>query len=401
MIRNRDSEQLCDEIPPAIVIGCCGHALSVIRALADNDIPVIALESNPLLPGVRTRLAKVILVEDINGPKLLDALVDIRNDIDCAKNPVLFLTNDRMIRTIGQNIDTVKSRFFVSWMNCSESIIRLLDKENLERLSLEKKLNYPKTFYIDRIDEVAKAWQEIKHPLIVKPAMPLASFKTFFPKSLDDLLQFVSVKSCELPFLAQHYISGGDERIFFCALYLDNGKILARFDGRKLRSRPLGHTTVAESYISEEVFTETSKFFEKLELSGPVSLELKRDNEGKLWVIEPTVGRTDFWVGLCVENGVNFPLVEYCHQLDFEIPHQVQEDLAVWFNEERDPLGRIWFLLNRELRNRGRESCFLYIKHSDLMPMLSSLWLILVGLLKSSNRHFLRLFSRVISPAIR
>jgi|WetSurSiteA1Bulk_404760.scaffolds.fasta_scaffold17831_2 D-aspartate ligase len=397
MISNWDSKHLCNEIPPAVVIGCCGHALSVIRALADNDIPVIALESDPYLPGVRTKLAKVILVEDINGPKLLDALVDVRNDIDCVTNPVLFLTNDRMIKTIGQNLDIVRNRFFVSWMNCSESVMRLLDKESLECHSLEKNLNYPRTFYINGFDDVATAWQQIKQPIILKPAMPLASFKTFFPKSLDELLHFVSRRTGDLPLLAQHYIPGGDERIFFSALYLDNGNILARFDGRKLRSMPLGHTTVAESCVSEEVFTETSKFFEGLELSGPVSLELKRDKEGALWVIEPTVGRTDFWIGLCVENGVNLPLVEYCHQLNLDIPHQIQKDFAVWFNEERDPFGRMWLLLNREFGIRGRESRFIYLKHSDLMPMLSGLWQILLGMLKALSRRFLWLLSHVIS----
>ena len=57
--------------PPAVVIGVCGHGLAVLRALTGHGIPIIALEADPSLPGIHTRLATVELVADINGPSLM------------------------------------------------------------------------------------------------------------------------------------------------------------------------------------------------------------------------------------------------------------------------------------------------------------------------------------------
>ena len=53
--------------PPAVVVGLCGHGLSLIQALNEGQIPVIALETNLELPGVHTKLATLVRVSDING----------------------------------------------------------------------------------------------------------------------------------------------------------------------------------------------------------------------------------------------------------------------------------------------------------------------------------------------
>jgi CelD/BcsL family acetyltransferase involved in cellulose biosynthesis len=99
-----------------------------------------------------------------------------------------------------------------------------------------------------------------------------------------------------------------------------------------------------------------------------VSLELKRDVDGSLWAIEPTIGRTDFWVGLCIENGVNLPLIEYCHQAGRPLPPRVAVDAAVWFNEERDPFGRAWLAAPQRRGIRGRRSAFLFLHRQDPGP---------------------------------
>ena len=39
-----------------MVVGTCGHGLTLLRSLANSDLPLIALEANPELPGARTSL---------------------------------------------------------------------------------------------------------------------------------------------------------------------------------------------------------------------------------------------------------------------------------------------------------------------------------------------------------
>jgi len=121
------------------------------------------------------------------------------------------------------------------------------------------------------------------------------------------------------------------------------------------------------------VFEVAQRFFDGLNLSGPVSLELKRDADGTLWVIEPTVGRTDFWLGCCIANGVDLPYLEYCHQAGLALPRTRQRHSYVWVNAERDPLSMLWYacqVVRRALSQRP--VAVLYWASDDIKPSLRS-----------------------------
>jgi predicted ATP-grasp superfamily ATP-dependent carboligase len=376
--------------PPAVVVGACGHGLAVMRALHEGAVPIIALEANPALPGNRTRLAKVLHVPDINGPGLITALQSLHERIRCPANPVLFLTNDTMVRTVGEHWGALDGHFALSWADTRSALLPLLQKPALESRCNAVGLNYPETFVIRSPADVAEAVLAIGFPMIVKPSRPLSRFKTALPGSQQELRALVERLESDLPFLVQQFVPGDDTHIYFSALYLDRGKVCARFDGHKLRSRPLGHTTIAESASDDNVFAHTCRFFDGLGLSGPVSLELKRDGHGRLWVIEPTVGRTDFWLGLCTANGVNLPLTEYHHQCGATPPMTRQSDAAVWFNEDRDPLGRVWVARHAGGGMRGRRSTYTFLNRGDPAPAIAFLRRTAIALLRSATRPLRR-----------
>jgi len=358
--------------PPAIVVGACGHGLALVRALSEGSVPVLMLESDLSLPGTLTHLAELVPIADINGPTLVETLLNLRQRIRCPGNPVLFLTNDTMVRTIGHAWERLTDSYTLSWGDAAERLLPLLDKVALEAHCEQVGVAYPSTLVLRNPAEAEAAARAIGFPIIVKPSRPLSRFKTALPQSVGELLGLFERYPSDLPFLVQRFIPGDDRSIHFCALYLDHGQVLARFDGHKLRSRPMGHTSIAEALVDQAVFEQTLRFFAPLQLSGPVSLELKKDQAGALWVIEPTVGRTDFWIGLCVVNGVNIPLLEYCHQAGRPLPGVRQSDAAVWFNEDRDPMGRLWLGWILHLM-RGRRASYLFLHRDDLGPSFAFL----------------------------
>jgi predicted ATP-grasp superfamily ATP-dependent carboligase len=353
---------------PAVVVGLCAHGLAIARALANERVPVIALEANESLPGFHTRLARVRRVAGVHGRTLLDNLYVLGCELSGGPKPVLFLTNDRMVRDVAEGWSGLASLYRLSWAGCRDQVVRLLDKDNLEARCKEAGLLYPRSAKIDDEVGIRGALARVALPAILKPTRPLSSFKVRVIHAADSLYPFVAGHRGDLPVLLQQWVPGDDRAIFFCALYLDRGTVLARFDGHKLRSRPMGHTTVAEAYPSDDVFAETARFFEGLDMSGPVSLELKQEN-GRYWVIEPTVGRTDFWLDVCVTNGVNLPHVEYLHQTGQLIGESRQDDRAVWFNTERDPAGLVWFTAQRDTRWRGRRPALLFAHPEDPRPL--------------------------------
>lgn len=385
--------------PPAIVVGACGHGLTLIRALSEGGIPIIALEKNRDLPGIHTKLAHVYFVTDINGSGLIDVLADIGRKIVCPDKPVLFLTNDNMTRTIAGNWERISDLFCLSWAHCRDEITSLLEKENLEAHCKKRGLLYPPSHLIHSEADIDAAMAIAGPIAIVKPSKPLSHFKTALPRKRTDYEELIRQFPSDLPFLVQKFITGDDTSIHFSALYLDHGNVVARFDGRKLRSRPMGHTTIAESFIQEDVFRNTQRFFSGLGLSGPVSVEFKRDSDGNYWVIEPTVGRTDFWLGLCTDNNVNFPLTEFKDQLGAKPEYVEQNNSVIWFNEDRDPFGRLWLLFHPTNKLGRRHSTYVFLCKKDLTPALffiqKKVTQLLSSIVPSSKKLVTRLFRTI------
>lgn len=357
----------------AVVVGLCAHGVGMARSLHRDGIQVVALEANAALPGVRTRCASVRIVADINGDGLIDALLALARELGEPARPVLLLTNDRMVETVSRHTAALEEHFRLSWGHAAATLAPLLAKDRIEARCRETGLNYPRSVLVSDFAEAQEKLASIAFPVIAKPTRPVSAFKTQVSASFEAFLAARARMEGSLPIVVQEFIPGDDTVIRFGALYLDEGRVLARFEGRKLRSRPMGHTTIAVSEPDDQVHALALRFFEGLNLSGPVSLELKQDPQGRYWVIEPTVGRTDFWAGLCAANGVDMTLIEYRAQTRQPLQMPAQRRSHLWMNGERDPGAVLWLLRHAPaqlLRHRIRG---VYASLSDPAPWLLSL----------------------------
>lgn len=313
-------------------------------------------------------------VQRINGYGLIEELLGIAGELPDGFRPPLFLTNDRMTETIAAHAEALTGHYRISWLTSRSAVVALLSKSHLEDRCRITGLNYPRTVLIDEAAlKAGTTFPALLFPVILKPVKPLASFKTLVVNTPGDMAAALGRVRTSLPVIAQEYIAGDDTHIRFGAVYFDDGEPRTRFEGRKLRSRPMGHTTVAVSAPDDEVHELTLRFFAGLRLSGPASLELKQDPSGRHWVIEPTVGRTDFWVDLCVANGVNLPAIEYSAVQDLPLPIARQIDRVMWINGERDPLALAWVLGNHPIQLRARRPRGVYAAADDPWPFLAAM----------------------------
>ena len=363
------------EKPPAVVVGLYLNGLDIVRALSKNNIEVHALEKDPNKPAVKTRLAQVHFTEDIEGPGLIQALLDLRKNFKADRKPVLFVTNDNIILRIADNWPVLDGLYSLSWAHCRDTIRDLVIKANLHNYCERANILYPRSYIINSADDIPRIDSLLSRPFIAKPVRPLSKFKVKLLNSPSELRKLIDDYSSELPFLVQDHIPGEVKQQVFGIFYLRNGDMLAHFGVRKLAtvSMGLGSATVAEPYEDEAVREEALRFFKGLNLSGPASLELKRDKDGKLWAIEPTVGRPEYWNGFCIANGINFPYIEYCHQAGMEIPrYERTKRSVVWLDIERDPLCFFWFLRNEKLAifKGGRRIVFSYFDKRDIRPFI-------------------------------
>lgn len=332
------------------------------------------IEANATLPGTATNAARLHVVPAIGGPELVDTLCSMAGSgrFD-HERPVLFLTNDHMVGQVAREWMKLAPYYRLSWSGSKDEVLRLLEKSEHEAASQRASCLYPRGTVIEDLGNAESLSRNLPYPVIVKPSRPLSAFKVRVAGSVQDFLAVCSQFGDSMPFVVQPYIPGGDDQIRFTAFYLRNGEPLARFEGRKLQSRPMGHTTIAEAYPDTGATDAALRFFRASGLSGPASLEVKKDDKGRYWVIEPTVGRTNFWLQLCVSNGVNLPWLEYCNVVGLPCDAPDPMDKTVWLNSDRDRavLARYVGMVLRG-RARVRPLRFSYLCWKDPLPFLAA-----------------------------
>lgn len=359
-------------IAAALVIGLCSHGLSVARGLHKANIDVYALEKNFTLPGTATAAVKqVFAVSDFSEEAIISALLALRTELAQYDEVVLFPTNDNHVRILGSAFEQLAGHYRLSWSDCIPQVLMLQKKSELEAVSVERGLNYPRSAVISELTTAAAATASLRFPVIIKPVRPQSSFKTILTENAGQLTAALEAHQQDLPILAQEYIAGGDESLYFGALMLDHGRTVQAMAGRKLASFPpaLGQTTIAEAVNAPAVIALTEQFFRGFALSGPVSLELKRGADGSFWLIEPTVGRTDFWSELCVAAGFNQPHQEYQVALGrAPVATPMRTDL-VWYDTERAVLA-YWQAAwrQRTLQPFGKRAAFTFWRRGDMTP---------------------------------
>ncbi|MFK7888486.1 MAG: hypothetical protein AB8G16_16615 [Gammaproteobacteria bacterium] len=355
---------------PAVVLGLCAHGLATARTLYRHGIEVHALEPNSELPGSRTRCANVHRVASIHPPELIDTLTRLGKALGTDPKPVLFPINDTMVGEIARHWEQLEPYFALAWSDSRDEVARLILKDSLEPHSRERGLNYPRSTLIEANLDAAEGLEKMAYPLLAKPSKPLGSFKTRKIENRAELERIVVDHPDDLPILVQEWIEGGDTDLYFCALMMDKGKDLARFEGRKLRSLPpaRGQTTSAEPVTNDELYDITRKFFAGTAVSGPVSLEVKCDPQGQYWIIEPTLGRTDYWVDLCIQNGVSLPVMNY--QLVTGQHPSVRPRNASptsWFDTDRDTWSFLTLIREGKANLLGKTR-FTFFDLRDLGP---------------------------------
>lgn len=356
----------------AVVVGLCQHGLAIVRSLARSGVEVVALEQNHALPGFRTRCARV-LRRAIDSEGLVKTLTTLDPDAT-GDRPVLFLTNDTMTRMVARAIDEVRDRYCIPWASSAAAVLALQDKSRLREHCRELDICYPEAVVYRGSDDLEAVAALRSNMLIAKPVKPLSQFKTCRLTGPDELDDLAGRYAESLPFLVQDWIPGPDRSLYFCAVYLVRGRIHASFIGRKVASHPpaQGQTTAAVTAMLPDLEALTERFFANTGYTGPASVEYKVDDQGTPWVIEPTVGRTDFWLDLAIHSGADFPLIQYRHVTGQGPPSGPNADdarLCTWHDSERDPLGTLKRIVSGKVPRFGRH-VFSYWSLSDPVPAI-------------------------------
>lgn len=309
--------------PLAVVVGSGLNALGVIRSLARGGIPICVLGSADGC-AMRSRHGQKIALGETSGTPLIRALEDL--SAKTARRAVLFLTEEKSVQTISEFRAEMQERFHLRLPDPA-TLASLLDKTQFQRLAESTGGCIPAATALRSADDISML-ARVRFPCVLKPSWKNYEYGAQFSKayvvaSADEAARLYGEIAPVMPdMIVQEWIDGEDYDVYFCLQYIGRGgETVASFAGRKLRSWPprIGGTAscIATPDQAAELESATSQFFRAIGFQGMGSMEFKRDRrDGRFYMVEPTVGRTDFQEEVATVNGVNIPLAAYLHEIE-------------------------------------------------------------------------------------
>jgi len=228
---------------------------------------------------------------------------------------VLFVTADKTVPVISSHRDLLAEHFDFN-LPPDRVILGLMDKTRLPEFLERCHALYPRTIWLRNREDLAAVGETVGFPCVVKPALRAFGFKAAIARSAPELAEAYATASRHSDkIIGQQWIPGGDSEVYFCFVYIGRDSLpKGVFVGRKLRQYPNGTGVASEAEGCENEFVreETLRLFHLAGYRGFGSTEFRRDPaSGRYYLIEFTVGRTDYDVDLAVANGVDLPFLGY------------------------------------------------------------------------------------------
>jgi len=314
--------------PAAVVVGGLLNGLSVCRSLAKGDVPVYVLDHRRLDSAMWSRYAHPVRTNPLHGPNLLDALRSLQKLLGGC--PVLIITDEMALLTISEFRAELDGLFRLH-LPAHETVLMLHDKARFHEFAMAHGLPVPRSEVLRHPTDTERL-QALRLPVILKPAD-----KRFFHlngaprliiandyKTADSNSRKLLTAVGEI--IVQECIDGPDSNIYF-SLFYHRGDVTIQFLGQKLASNPPGSGSTAlcvqvtNREISEILERTTHEFLDLVGYAGFGGIEYKLDPvSGRLLIIEPTVGRTDWQEEIATLCGVNIPLAGYCEECELPLP---------------------------------------------------------------------------------
>jgi D-aspartate ligase len=287
-------------------------------------MPIYVLETTRQCAAVWSRHCRFVRTPSLEGDALVATLSQLASDLGC--RPVLILTDDQSVNTISERRETIQRSYRIS-LPSTEIVRALADKTAFQALAQSEGFTVPRAVALCDTDPL-EALSVLTPPLILKPADKTLVLKGRVERAVradtraeatDAAVKMLSVAS---PIIVQEWVEGPDDSILFTLFSCDReGKLLGVLAGRKLVCSPpaMGSTAlcIAAPDVAAELVPQTLEFIARVEYRGLGSLEFKRDSKsGRCFIIEPTVGRTDWQEEIATLCGVNLPLLTYWAELD-------------------------------------------------------------------------------------
>lgn len=302
--------------------------MGVVRSLGRVGVPVRVLDTDPYSPAMRSRWGIAQVVPTVEGAVFMAELQ--RTAASLGPRVVLFLTEEKTVNTVSELRASLPASVLIRLPE-HQRLMELMHKQGFQELAEAMGAPVPRTVRLQSSKDLPLV-RALHYPCVLKPSEKSYVYGARFKKaykvvSADEVdALYREIEPVLGDMVVQEWIEGGDGDIYFCLQYIGGqGEVVSSFAGRKIRSWPprIGGTAscTAAWEHAQELSDTTANFFRKVGFTGIGSMEYKRDaRDGRFYMVEPTVARTDFQEEVATLNGCNLPLAAYCHELGLPAP---------------------------------------------------------------------------------
>ena len=288
-----------------------GSAISIIRSLGRRGIAVVAADSDPRAPGLKSRYAEAGLVypRPADDPEATVAAL-----LSAARTQAVDLiipVTDDVILPLTQ----ARERFDgVCELALAEPDALATASDKLATLELARRLGIPtpRTALVTTAAEAAQAAEGLGWPVVLKPRVSrgyadgaVAAYNVEYADRPETLVEQMRRFEGRCPVLLQQYYAGEGQGI---EVLSHSGRPLAAFQHRRLREVPTtgGASSFRESVpLDPTLLGHSLRLLEELSWTGLAMVEFKVGADGPQ--LMEVNGRIWGSLPLAVKSGMDFP----------------------------------------------------------------------------------------------
>lgn len=332
---------------PAVVVGGGLNALGIVRSLGQAGIPLVVVENDLKSPAMRSRFGRKVQCAALEGEVFAACLLELAQGY--SDRMMLFVTEEKSVIAVSEMRERLSRRFYLR-LPAHERLMALMHKQGFQDLAEQVGAPVPRTVRVESPADLAKI-EQLNFPCVFKPSKKDYGYGAKFKKAYkvaspaEVAALYKEIHPVLADMVCQEWIEGTDDEVYFCLQYVGaDGEAVSSFTGRKIRAWPprIGGTAscTAAWEVADQLAAMTTKFFRQVEFTGMGSMEYKRDaRDGRFYMVEPTVARTDFQEEVATLNGVNIPQAAYRYESG--LPQVAARKTAipqVW----REPMSDKW-----------------------------------------------------------
>lgn len=323
----------------AVVLGGELNGLGVCRSLGRAGISTYMVDRKRLNPAMWSRYAHPVLVQSLQGPELIEAMLDLQAKL--GQQVFVAITDEMSVLTIAAQRERLHDAFLLR-LPARDTVTMLHNKAQFQEFAIDHGLPVPDTVIVRERGDLTRV-ARLRTPIIIKPADKRHFHTGETPRLVIAYSSADAVSACDRileksgEIIASEWIDGPDDNIYFSLFYRGRGgAMVSMFTGRKLASTPPKIGSTAFCTVADEaraaIEPVTMAFTDMVDYGGFGSVEYKWDDTNRRFVIiEPTVGRTDWQEEIATLSGVNIPLDAYRHEFDLPpLPRSASGEKIVW-----------------------------------------------------------------------